>query len=322
MTIAQESSLIEWSSSDFESDGFYTDQYTGVELLAIRPDEKNGKPVSATASRVFDQSEGYYDIRFHGVGENDGRSSFFLFINDQPIGGEVQLPLSNESWEVGESYNAVFRSVRLKEADVVSVKGMTHSADGKEWSRARWLKLTFSPSQQLPKLFVERGGVLLIEAEEAELVGDWTVEQSFDEPAAGTGHLEFAGENSYAKALNKNTLRYTIQINTPGLYQVKWKSRNGKGAVRFDEMNDSWMRVNANVFIGTKNGLQTDLTGDFTKIWIQDTKSWSWASFGEHHGVNGMQLYAQFDRAGTYTVEVCGRSRFHPIDQILLFKVK
>ncbi|UXP32064.1 hypothetical protein N6H18_17110 [Reichenbachiella agarivorans] len=322
VSFAQSVNPIVWQSVDFQSEGFYVDQYTGQGLLAIRPDEKNSTSVSATATHVFDGVDGYYDIVFHGVGENDGSSSFFLFVNGQAIGGEIRLPLNKKSWEVGDSYNAILKSLKLEKGDEISVRGVTHSADGKEWSRARWLKLNLSLSDQEPKLFVERGGVLLIEAEETELRGDWRVVQSFDEQAAGEGHLEFVGDNSYGIAANQNTLRYTVQVTNPGLYQVKWKSRNGKEAERFDERNDSWLRVNADAFLGTQRGLQTDLTGDFAKMWVQDLQSWSWDCYGEHHGVNGMQLYAEFEEAGIYTIEVCGRSQYHPIDQILLFKVK
>ncbi|MBB3698340.1 discoidin domain-containing protein [Flammeovirga yaeyamensis] len=171
-------------------------------------------------------------------------------------------------------------------------------------------------------VFVERDGYVVFEAENTTLNDYWLLTNSFDEDALGDGHIEFQGQNSYGSVVEESIITYKIQISNPGTYQVKWRSRNGKNAVKFDEENDSWIKVEATEYYGIKasTGEKVVNGNHFIKMWIQDLDKWSWNSFGEHHGVNGMNVYAYFEVPGIYEIQVAGRSKFHPIDRIALYQ--
>ena len=312
----------DYASKDFEfaNTRFYIDNFTGMPLLAITPDENTGLPVSATAYTVFDGEACSYDVTIHGVGEFDGQASFALTVNSQPVGAYT-LPLSEEEWEIGPTYNKTFTQISLKPGDTLKVTGTTASADGQEWSRARWLKLGLAPAAcDEANVFTEQDGYLLIEAEKASELGEgWQITNSFAQPALGEGHLEYTGPNSYGAVVPNTIFEYKIKINTPGTYQFKWRSRNGAGALKFDEENDSWLQIEASEFYGTKGEETHQFGDDFIKVWIQNREAWSWNCFGEHHGVNGMNVYAKYNNPGTYTIKIAGRSHGHPIDRIALF---
>ncbi|NME70991.1 sugar-binding protein [Flammeovirga aprica] len=171
-------------------------------------------------------------------------------------------------------------------------------------------------------VFVEKDGYVVFEAENTTLNDYWLVANSFDEDALGEGHIEYQGKNSYGSVVEESIITYKIQITNPGTYRVKWRSRNGKNAVKFDEENDSWLMVEAAEFYGIKASTNKKVNSDhhFMKMWIQDLNKWSWNCFGEHAGVNGMNVYARFDVPGVYEIKVSGRSKFHPIDRIALFQ--
>ncbi|WP_172665961.1 sugar-binding protein [Flammeovirga sp. OC4] len=172
------------------------------------------------------------------------------------------------------------------------------------------------------EVFVERDGYVVFEAENTTLNDYWIVTNSFDEDALGEGHIEYQGKNSYGSVVQESIITYKIQITNPGTYRVKWRSRNGKNAAKFDEENDSWLMVEAAEFYGIKASTNKKVpsTDHFMKMWIQDLNKWSWNCFGEHAGVNGMNVYARFDVPGVYEIKVSGRSKFHPIDRITLFQ--
>jgi len=119
----------------YEDSHFYLDNFTGQPLLALNPEQKK---TGAIAHRFMGKS-GRYDIVFHGIGENDGRSAFEILVNDKTIGKKV-LPLSTEPWEAGEAYNFTIRNVKIKAGNEIVVQGRV-GTDGEEFSRARWLKL-------------------------------------------------------------------------------------------------------------------------------------------------------------------------------------
>ncbi|MFY0628347.1 MAG: DUF5060 domain-containing protein [Reichenbachiella sp.] len=311
-----------WLSAemDISNSSFYVDNFTGTPLLAITPNEATGEAVTASVTQTFSGETCTYDVIFHGVGESDGQAKFKVFLNNELLGSEITLPLSTDDWEIGELYNTVFEGITLTNGDILKVEGSTASADGQEWSRARWLKLQISPQVCTGGALTETEGYIVVEAENTTLNDHWILTNSFSVDALGEGHIEYTGANSYGSVPENSILTYDIKINTPGTYQFKWRSRNGKTAVKFDEENDSWIKIDADEFYGLKGGVKTNSTNHFMKMWIQDLNNWSWNSFGEHAGVNSMNVFARFDKAGTYTVSIAGRSHNHPIDRFVLFQ--
>ncbi|MFY0607672.1 MAG: DUF5060 domain-containing protein [Cyclobacteriaceae bacterium] len=309
------------SSVDFDKGGFYIDNYTGTNLLAIQPNETTGAPVTATASATFTGESCNYNLIFHGVGESDGEAAFKIYIDDLEVGA-YNIPLSTQNWEIGSKYNLEIENLEIAQNATIKVEGSTASADGKEWSRARWLKLEILPATcGEAGVFEESDGYVVVEAESALQLGTgFELKNSFSEVALGEGHIEYTGSNSYGSVPTQSITEYSIKINTPGTYQFKWRSRNGSGAEAFDQENDSWLKIESTRFYGVKNGVEhTFAKDDFIKVWIQDLNKWSWNCFGEHSGVNGMNVFATFDKAGTYQISIAGRSHGHPIDRFALY---
>lgn len=121
---------------DFANKGnFYVDQ---SKWLGIEP---GSSPVSATATDNFSGTAGSYTITFHAVGENDGRSSFELYVGGDLV-GSFQPPLSTDLFEEGAAYNYTWTNVSVSANDEIKVVGTTASEDT-EWARARWSKIVF-----------------------------------------------------------------------------------------------------------------------------------------------------------------------------------
>ena len=309
-------------SKDFPLSGskFYIDNFTGTNLLAIVPNEATDLPVTAMVSQTFSGDDCTYNLVFHGVGESDGQAEFRIFVNDNQVGENIKLPLSSQDWEMGEAYNTTIEDVAISKGDVIKVEGKTASSDGLEWSRARWLKLEILAGTCDGDVFEESDGYVVVEAESVELNDEWDLTNSFTTNALGVGHIEYNGPNRFGSHAESSILTYEIKINTPGVYQFKWLSRNGKTAAKFDEENDSWLKIEADEFYGLKSGNKTNIGNHFSKVWIQDLNKWSWNCFGEHAGVNEMNVYARFDNPGVYKISVAGRSNNHPIDRFVLFQ--
>ena len=126
------------SAQKFPSDG--TDFYThGKNWMAINPNTHK----EATTSTAFPFESGQYDIVFVGVGENDGRSTFQLSVNDVEV-GIYQPQATTSMYEEGENFNALWNAVELKKGDKLTVHAKV-GTDGKEFCRARWAGIVFAP---------------------------------------------------------------------------------------------------------------------------------------------------------------------------------
>ena len=121
---------------DFINTGFYKNN----EWLAINPNKNK----SATSSIKYNKASGLFDVVFLGVGENDGRSSFTLKVNNHKQ-GTFRIPLSNKQFEEGALFSKSFSDIQINDGDILSIEADVDSADGKEFSRARWIGLVILP---------------------------------------------------------------------------------------------------------------------------------------------------------------------------------
>lgn len=124
----------------FTIDGsdFYVDQKT---WLAINPNQAK----TATASAKITAADGTYTVIFHAVGENDGESIFDIKIGDRPL-GSFTCPMSLDTFELGSKFNKAFSKVAIKQGETIEVTATIGSADGSEFSRGRWMGVTFLPA--------------------------------------------------------------------------------------------------------------------------------------------------------------------------------
>ncbi|MGB5418367.1 hypothetical protein [Algibacter sp.] len=122
-----------------EDTNFYKN---GKNWLAINP-EKNKE---ATSTTNFNFESGNYDVVFVGIGENDGKSTFTISINDIEI-GSYSPELTERLFEEGKKYNALWKNVSIKKGNKITVKAKVGS-DGEEWTRGRWAGIIFAPVGQ------------------------------------------------------------------------------------------------------------------------------------------------------------------------------
>ncbi len=313
------------SISDFENtnvDGFhpaYKDN--GNNCLAI--DATQYKDAYAAANTTFDEATGFYNITLTTLTETDGESSYRLRIGNQLI-GEYQNPESDVDY-APSTYT--WEQVEINNGDVVQIEFSSHTngkipeGNSTAYSRGRWTQLAFTPMCSEPcdgsDAYMEKDGVVVIEMEHASVLNQyWTIQTGAG--SLGDGYIQYEGPDHMNAHQDNKTMTYNVQISTPGTYQFLWKTRRGFNSQSFDGANDSWLKINADDFYGMKNGSKVECKGDFMKVWIQKDE-FSLDCWGEHHGQNSLVIYAQFDVAGEYTIDVSGRSQGHVIDRMALF---
>ncbi len=178
--------------------------------------------------------------------------------------------------------------------------------------------------------FAEENGILVVEAENLDLPTGWNVKSTVNDHT-GSGYIEWLGGNSFSQPGN-GLISVPIQINTPGTYIFKWRTKVGNGT-NSTEHNDSWLRFpDADDFYGEKvDGSRVYPNGSgktpnpngassngWFKVYLSGTTDWTWVSATSDHDAHS--VYAQFDSAGVYTMEISGRSDNHLIDRITLAK--
>ena len=119
--------------------------YVNRNWLAINPNTHK----RAKTSAPFPFPSGRYDLTLHAVGEEDGRANYEVRVNDTSV-GKFECPLSKKQFEEGPRFTTVWRGVELNPGDVIDVISTVASEDGKEFSRARWSALSFSPTDSKP----------------------------------------------------------------------------------------------------------------------------------------------------------------------------
>jgi hypothetical protein len=126
------------ASLKLDGTGFYLDR---GQWAAINPNQRKEASVKFTAPA----RNGAYHITLHTVGENDGSSTYEVYLADKLVGRFV-CPLSNQMFEEGERFNQTWHAIEVSEGTLVEVRARIGSKDGQEYSRGRWSKITFSPT--------------------------------------------------------------------------------------------------------------------------------------------------------------------------------
>jgi hypothetical protein len=133
-----QSFILEATSFSFENSGYYLDKNS--KWLAINP--KTNK--EATVKQAFPFPSGHYDVTLEVVGESDGKSTYAVALNDQEI-GKHECPLSTVAMQEGVSFNKTWKNQQVDSGDIIAVSSTIASADGVEWSRGRWARVSFLP---------------------------------------------------------------------------------------------------------------------------------------------------------------------------------
>ncbi|MGY6648028.1 hypothetical protein [Wenyingzhuangia sp. IMCC45574] len=184
---------------------------------------------------------------------------------------------------------------------------------------------------KLGKVYIEKEGLLRVDIVNTDPSNNWSTENTLT-GFEGTGYLVYTGPDSFSNPGN-DVLNFPIKITQPGVYQFVWSSRISKGDHR-GEHNDSWLKIDADEFYGehattkvkvypkgsgkTPNPAGTSKNG-WLKSYMNKLGEWLWKSQTNDHDPYG--IFAKFNNAGVYNVQISGRSNGHAIDQFVLFRV-
>ncbi|MEQ8422007.1 MAG: Ig-like domain-containing protein [Arenibacter algicola] len=176
--------------------------------------------------------------------------------------------------------------------------------------------------------FEERNGIAILEME-SKLAGSWRKESVAD--ASANSAIVYRGSDSFG-APGSSVITYSVRINSPGTYRFIWRNKIGVIASSnpSTEHNDSWLKINASDFYGLKGSHRVypggsgkspvangATSGGYFKIFT-NVINWSWSTQTSDH--DDHFIYATFNQAGVYTIQVSGRSSGHSIDRMVLYK--
>ncbi|WP_394747422.1 hypothetical protein [Spongiimicrobium salis] len=179
--------------------------------------------------------------------------------------------------------------------------------------------------------FEEQNGIVVIQMESGTLPTGWN-EETGSAGFTGDSFIAWRGSDFFNTPGN-GVITYTVRINTPGEYRFQWRSRVGIGT-NSTEHNDSWLRIDdADSFFGRRasdGGLvfPRDRPGNpkpegassdgWLKAYLNGTINWTWSTLTSDN--DGHEIFATFNNAGVYTIEVSGRSNGHFIDRMVLYR--
>ena len=185
-------------------------------------------------------------------------------------------------------------------------------------------------SAQCSADYEEVNGIVIIEAE-SKTAGSWSLRNLSG--ASGGQALYYAGSNQFNNP-GTSAITYTLRVNNPGLYRVQMRSQIGVISTgpepATSEHNDTWLRINGSEFYGQNgNSIVWPRGSGITPIvavssgdgWLKaytNQLGWTWNTFTNDGP--GHSIYVRFASAGTYNVQISGRSKDHIVDRIVLYQ--
>lgn len=181
------------------------------------------------------------------------------------------------------------------------------------------------------ELFVEKDGFVRVDVKNPSKTSNgWSTAKGLS-GFEGEDCIIWTGSDNFNNP-GQGLMKFTIKISNAGTYQFVWRSRIGKGTSK-SEHNDSWLRINGDDFFGEKqstghrvypkgSGKTPNPEGSskdgWLKVYMNRVGEWFWKS--NTNDKDAYDVFVTFDKAGTYDVEISGRSNSHAIDQFVLFK--
>lgn len=193
---------------------------------------------------------------------------------------------------------------------------------------------TPTPNPNPTGAFQEQNGLLVVDLESVSAPNGW---RSQSGNGSIGGFLNWQGNNSFGKPGN-GTFTVKVNITNPGTYRFLWRNSIRKSNVPNTDHNDSWLRIVANNFFGKKGSsivcpvgklASNSCSGSKPKGssgsgWLKVYRSggsaldWNWITSTSDNDAHA--IFAQFNRAGVYDVQISGRSKDHAIDRFVLFR--
>ncbi len=188
---------------------------------------------------------------------------------------------------------------------------------------------TFIASAKAQVIFQEKDGLLIVEMENLPSIGEW---KSASTSLENRTIQYLYSETEYFQNPGNQLLTYIIRINNPGMYKFIWHSKVGEGSSPTD-YNDTWLRIpDADDFFAQNfeeqvlhpkgvceancpNGTGAD---GWFKVYSHGTTDWTWTAKTSDHDPH--EIFARFDEAGTYTVQVSARSSYHFLNRFVMYQ--
>jgi hypothetical protein len=302
----------------------------GHDALAIDPRKHKNK--FAAAETKFTGDAGVYDITLTTMAETDGESTYRVLVDGKRVGTFTNPRTSVDYKPTPKTWNKV--SVSKGASLRVEFNTATNSKQTSghiPYARGRWGALTLVPPDAKKsqagglgtetKAFVEKGGLVAVEAEHfaaQDKTGtrQWYVtsatqtpslspdgDESHADSASGGAYLEIlpdtrrdhsmkliSGENFSNEPGKLGVLVYPVRINTTGRYYV-------------------WVRAYST---GSEdNGLHVGLDGTWPASgqrlqWCEGKKSWRWESKQRTEKVHcgePYKIYLDIEQPGLHTIE-------------------
>lgn len=180
-------------------------------------------------------------------------------------------------------------------------------------------------------IFEELDGIAIVELESVSPGNGWRGE-SLAEGFTANNYFRWASSDSFNKP-GSGLTEYTIRINNPGTYHFRWHNKIMHGTEP-TESNDSWLRIPDAADFFARNGssikypnggmfVQSTVTTEgassdgWMKVYCSGTTAWTWSCRTSDNDPH--EIYATFDTAGFYTIQISARSKNHAIDRFVLF---
>lgn len=128
------------ASFNLINSGYYLDK---GKWAAIDPDKNR----NAKTGLTFPFPTGIYHLTLKTVGENDGKSTYTVSVDDSHV-GSFQCPLSEQQFQEGVKFHKTWKNIHVTEGAIINVTSEVSSEDGAEFSRARWAAVTFEPANE------------------------------------------------------------------------------------------------------------------------------------------------------------------------------
>lgn len=291
-----------------------------------------GPTTADTKSYTVDVTDGTLNIDFT-VSVNQPKVSAIEVLGSSDNEPPTIAVIDDQTSTEGESVSLQVDATDPDAGDVLSYSAASLPPGLSIDSGTGLISGTIATGGQGGSAFQEQGGLVVIEAESGDALGNWQAETAISN-YTGSGYLSYEGSDHFNNP-GQDVIEYQVEIVNPGTYRFQW--RNQAGGTSSTEENDSWLKINADSFYGEDgsgdivcpkgyDSSQNDCSGSqpngagsggWFKIYANNT-NWNWqtsTSDDEPH-----DIFAEFGQAGTYTIQVSGRSVGHAIDRLVLHR--
>ena len=164
-----------------------------------------------------------------------------------------------------------------------------------------------------PEVSTVDPGCVSIELEDFELTGSWRL--GYDSRVSGGAFATWEGLGPEAQnAAPADLIELEFTIDTPDTYRFVWAMRQPI-EVGDSSADSSWVNIPDAARFGPIDG---GSYGGFVPVSGRAKGEFDWSATADVDGSRS-DVGVVFDRPGTYTLQLAGRSHGHELDRILLF---